>query len=195
MTAVKEIRLAPNIYKTPFGWRVYVRRSGKKAAVRFPPGTEVEELILFRDRHAFDQKKLRQERGRTRTPPAAPKGFAQNVDAYLELATVKAMAGLPHGAAILFWKTAFGNRHRSSIEAREITEHLHALKGQGYSGSTVNKFRTALMSLWTELDGRSAANPVKDTATFEEAALEIKGQPYPLLRRILHAMPLNAARR
>lgn len=189
----REVRIAPNIFKTPYGWRVYLRRGAKKSPVRFPPSKTIEELILFRDQFKLESKKLRRERRTVTAEPAG--GFARDADAYLALASVKAMPSIAtRKVQIAFWKKAFGTRPRSSITARDITEQLHALKAAGYSGSTVNKYRTALMSLWTQLDGRSAANPVRDAETFQESALEVKGQPMALLMRILRAMPRERSR-
>ena len=45
------------------------------------------------------------------------------------------------------------------------------------------------MALWTRLDGRSAANPVKETHLFEEAPITARGQSYDVLERILDAVP------
>ncbi len=64
----------------------------------------------------------------------------------------------------------------------------------GASTSSANKYRTALMSLWTRLDGRGAANPVRETRVFEEAEEEARGRSYALLKRILDAIPDTRSR-
>ena len=88
----------------------------------------------------------------------------------------------------------FGKRVRTLITAGEIDEQLQRWRNAGYSAASVNKFRTALMALWTRLDGRSAANPVKETHLFEEAPITARGQSYDVLERILDAVPTGKAR-
>src|SRR4030095_3029552 len=75
------------------------------------------------------------------------------------------------------------------IDKNVINNALHRLRKSGFANSSVNKFRTALMSLWTTLDGRSAANPGRDAVVFEEAPLVPRGHSYELLTRILDAIP------
>jgi len=190
-----ETRIAPGIFRTSNGgWRVYLRQHGRKRALRFSSEKKIEWLIIFRDQHKLDQKRLKAEGKIPRA--ASARGFAHDAETYLALPTVKAMPGIKtRKVQIAFWKTAFGTRHRGSITPREITEQLHVLKARGYSGSTVNKYRTALMALWTQLDGRGGANPVKNTETFPESALEHKAQPYPLLLKIVRAMDPRRGRR
>jgi integrase len=200
-----EIRTAPNIYQCVdedgrhVGWRVYVRRPdpktgrSQKSAIRFKPSVTLDELLHFRDAHKLEAK--RQRRQRRRTAAVAVSTFADDAAKYLALATVKAMPSFrTREIEITTWVGIFGSRPRHSITAPMIDEALQRLKNDGYSGSTVNKFRTALMSLWTRLDGRSAANPVKDTAMFDEAALIARAQPYDLLTQILDSIPAERGR-
>src|SRR6185503_12350037 len=96
----KEIRVAPNIFKTPYGWRVYVRgfdptigRSAKKN-VRFKPNVTIEELQYFRDSFQLESKRLRREArlaGRIAPRGRESAGFRLDARAYLELPTTKAM--------------------------------------------------------------------------------------------------------
>jgi hypothetical protein len=74
---------------------------------------------------------------------------------------------------------AFGHRPRSSITTRNIDEQLQAMLDTGCAPSSVNKYRSALMSMYTRLDGKSGANQVHD-AKFYEA----RGQPYGRLTRV-----------
>jgi integrase len=200
----QEVRVAPNIYKTVYGWRVYVRRRdpvtgrSKLKPVRFKPDVTLEELQHFRDSVKLESKRIRRaarkaagEKARSTTPIT----FREDATTYLALNVVKAMPSYKTRAIELrAWMGIFGDRPRRTITAPQIDEELQALKNAGYSGSTVNKFRTALMSLWTRLDGRSAANPVKDTAMFDEAPLIPRGQSYELLTRILDAIPQDRTR-
>lgn len=193
-----EIKVAPNIYKTPYGWRVYVRRhdptTGRSAKkpIRFKPDVTLEELEYFRDSYKLESKKLRREaRQDSAAAAAAVKGtFAEDAKTYLELATTKAMPSYVDQAwHINAWVAVFGNRKRAAITTREIDEQLQKWHNEGYAGSSVNRRRTALMALWTTLDGRGAANPVREARMFPESDVEPRGLPYELVVRILDAVP------
>lgn len=188
------MRVAPNIYQTPYGWRVYVSRHGKLKPVRFKPDATIEELVHFRDAFKLESKRLRLARKRAEGPQ--PRGrFADDAKRYLALNVVKAMPSYTDRTReVQRWVKVFGPRVRSSLAPREINEQLQAWRSAGASGSSVNKYRTALMSLFTVLDGRSAANPVRDTAVFEETRAESRAQPYELLERILNAVPADRTR-
>ena len=198
----KDIKRAPNIYETPYGWRVYVRdihpKTGKSwlRPIRFKRYDErlgglvtVAKLEAYREKHKLRVKERRA------AAPATPRLHPDDTlraDAarYLELPKVKQMPSYAtRTIEIAKWVTIFGDRDRRSIASTEIDNELQKLRDGGYSGSTVNKFRTALMSLWTRLDGRSAANPVKDTGVFEEAALETHARSYDDIVRILDMIP------
>lgn len=210
---------APNIYQTPYGWRVYVRgrdpdtHKSKLTPHRFKqtdprlacrcatprPACErcaLAALARFRDTHKAEVQRKRLEGRATRQPAPSAELFPADAAAYLALETVKAMPSYEDRVfQIHTWGAIFTDRVRRTITAPEIDNELQKLRNAGYSGSTVNKFRTALMSLWTRLDGRSAANPVKDTAVFEETALEARGQAYDLLEQILALIPETRGRR
>jgi integrase len=52
----------------------------------------------------------------------------------------------------------------------------------------VNKRRTALMHLYSVLDGKEERNPVRDVPKFREPAPEPKGIPYPIVRQLFQQM-------
>ncbi|HEV8474606.1 MAG TPA: hypothetical protein VGR82_17645 [Methylomirabilota bacterium] len=187
-SAGPEVRVAPNIYRTPHGWRVYVKRDGVQQSRRFPPDTSLEDLQRYVRGFKEESDRIHEERRRQKADDAGT--LAADAARYLQLKTVRAMPSyLDRTREIQRWIAAFGTRARSSITARDIDEQLQAFVDAGLSGSTVNKLRTALMSLWTRLDGRGAANPVRETREFPEAGEEARGQAYTLLVRILDAIP------
>jgi integrase len=191
----REVRVAPNIYKGPYGWRVYLRRFGKLKPKRFKRDVTIEEVQHFVDTFKLESKKLRRERRKTKAAAADDLSFRKDAARYVELETVKAMPSYQtRQAEIEKWVDAFGDRIRRSITTREIDEQLQAFLNDGYSGSSVNKFRTALMAMWTRLDGRSAANPVRDAMMFDEAPLVARGQSYDLLTLILDSIPEQRGR-
>jgi integrase len=194
----REVKVAPNIYRTAHGWRVYVRRRDPKTGhsklhpFRFPPEKTLEDLEYFRDLYKLESKQLRRQ-ARTDAAAAAAEvagTFTKEAEEYLELKTVKAMPSYTDRVRdITRWIGVFGRTPRKAIRTRDIDEQLQQWINEGYAASTVNNRRTALMALWTRLDGRTAANPVRETQVFAEPELEPRGLPYPLVIRILDAIP------
>lgn len=193
-----EVKVAPNIYKTPSGWRVYVRRrdpetgKSRKYPKRFLPHFTLEELIEFRDSARHEAKKERRlARLTDRAAAATIRGlFPADAKAYLALKTVKAMPSFrDRERDIERWAKVFKKVPRKSITTKDVDEQLQAWIDEGYAASTVNGRRTALMALFTTLDGRAAANPVRDTKIFEEPELQPRGIPIVLVMAILNAIP------
>jgi integrase len=177
---MSDVRIAPNIWQTPSGFRVYhqvfdpVTGKSKKVARRFGPETTLPELEAYRDAATYDEDE----------------GFRADTRRYRQLEQVKAMPALKTRLLELeTWDAIFRDTPRADIGTTRITDELHKLKKSGYSNSSCNKYRTALMHVWTVLDGRSAANPVRDAVMFEEAKLTARGQDYELLIRILEDIP------
>lgn len=202
----REVRVAPGIWKTHYGWRVYVRRVDeqtgrtKLAPARFPPETTIEELEHFRDTAKLETKRVkiahRKLTGpRPRAVPAR-QVFPADADAYLQLKTVRAMVAYKDRVReIELWKKVFRKKPRRSITTRDVDQQLQALADEGYAGSSVNKFRAALMSVWTQLDGRGAANPVKNAKVFPEAEEIPRGQDTALIRAIIDTIPIYKPRK
>lgn len=189
----KEFRVAPQIYRSRKGWRVYIRREGKRASIRFKPDITIEQLQSFvATANTANATFMRERRDVEREHQGT---FGADADRYLELKTVKAMPSyVDRTREITKWKRLLGKQARQDITARKIDEQLQAMRDAGLSASTVNKHRTALMSLWTRLDGRDAANPVRGTRVFEEPAAQPRGVSYDIIRRLLDAMPRDQSR-
>ncbi len=198
-TVAKEQRIARNIYRTAYGWRVYLRgfdptvgRSAKKN-IRFKPSVTLEELQYFRDSFQLEAKRLKREArlaGRIAPRGQEPSGFSHDAQTYLELPTTKAMPSYTDRVRdIDLWAKVFRDRSRRAITANDIDQQLQRWRDAGCAASTVNHRRTALMALWTRLDGRGAANPVRETKVYQEPVAEPRGQPYWLIQRILDAIP------
>jgi integrase len=178
-----DVRIAPNIWKTPHGFRVYHREidpvtgRSKKVGRRFGPGHTLAQLQAYRDQievAAYEEDT----------------GFRADTRRYRALEQVKAMPAIKTRLYELdAWDDLFKDTPRADITTTRINEELHTLRKAGHSNSSVNKFRTALMHVWTLLDGRSAANPVRDAVMFEEAKLTARGHDYELLTAILADIP------
>lgn len=217
-TQHREVRVAPNIWRTPYGFRVYGRRrdpqtgTSAKTSKRFawaqlPCSCPVpqdacqrcalELLEHYRDTFKLESKRLRREARRRDAADAADRAGTVEADAatYLTLAVVKAMPSYADRARdIRAWVAVLRDAQarslpRRTVTTRRIDEHLQAWINDGYAASTVNGRRTALMALWTTLDGRGAANPVREARVYAEPELQPRGIPYDLVQAILEELP------
>ena len=212
--SMRERKLAPNIVRTPWGFRVYTRRRdpttgrSKKTPKRFtidtlppcactPASADCERCALeflthYRDSYRLESKKLRRDARRAAAIAAAElRGTVEEAaTTYLALAVIQAMPTFKDRRRdILLWVAVFGRRLMTSITTRDIDEQLQRWINDGYAASTVNNRRTALMSLWSTLYGPGAANPVRGALVFEEPDLQPRGLPFRLVQFILEAIP------
>lgn len=177
------------IRKTPHGWQVFIRVNGQYKSRRLPAATTPRQL-------EDERKRLEAEIKFGVAPKTEARTFSQDADAYLEL--VKAMPSYADRAyRIGQWVLAFGHRERSTITARDIRTQLEAWRLSGsHSGgpltpASLNQRRTALMHLYTVLDGKSAANIVRDVPGYDERySLQARAESMltcvRLIRRLRH---------
>lgn len=158
------------IRRTPRGWQVFVRVRGRFRSRRLPANATPRELSDALERLTAEAKYGVK-------PVAECRTFAQDADAYLAL--VRAMPTYTDRAyRIGCWVAAFGPRARASLTARDIRTQLEAWRRTGrhdggpLSPASLNQRRTALMHLYTVLDGRSAANIVRDVPAYDESYSE-----------------------
>jgi site-specific recombinase XerD len=70
---------------------------------------------------------------------------------------------------LALWLKVFGpERERKSITAGEIRAQLENWRAAGYAANTCNHRRTALMHLWSVLDGKTAPNPARDVPRYPD---------------------------
>jgi integrase/recombinase XerC len=71
---------------------------------------------------------------------------------------------------LALWVTALGGRTlRTTIPSAAIRAVLQQWRANGLAPATCNKRRTALMHLWSILDGKGASNPVRGVPKFRPA--------------------------
>jgi integrase len=150
------------IRKTPSGFQVYVRVRGEFRSKHFPPDTPLEDLRQWRDE--------RTARRRFKIPDPVLTGDDFGSDCARYLAAVKGMTTYKDRAyRIHLWRDALGrNRSRAEITSVEIRQQLERWKLQGKAPGTLNTRRTALMHLYSVLDGKSARNIVRDIPRYRE---------------------------
>lgn len=152
--------------------QVYARINGKFESERFPLDTPLPKLKDARDRL---YSKYKHGMVDPNEDVDESELFPADGRAYLEL--VKDMPSLDDREyEIRCWSKAFATRRRRDIEGRDIAKVLQEWKltggadGGPLSNASLNRRRTALMSMWSKLDGKSARNPVRDVDPFDESA-------------------------
>lgn len=151
------------IRQTGSGWQAYVRIAGEFRSKHFPPTTPLVELRRWRE--------TQKARALLQLPdPTAGASFALDVDRYLDV--VAGMITFSDRARhIKAWLAALGPRcDRVKLTGLEIREVLERWRRAGLSAGSLNLRRTALMHLFTVLDGKAAPNPVRDVPRYPEPA-------------------------
>jgi len=151
--------------------QVYARVDGKFVSQRFPLDTPLTRLKAARERlHA----KHKHGMADPNEPVAESELFPADADEYLAL--IRDMVSfVDREYEIQCWAKAFATKRRRDIEGRDITKVLQQWKVNGgarggpLSNASLNRRRTALMSMWTKLDGKAARNPVRDVDPFDES--------------------------
>lgn len=183
---------------TPHGYRAQIRIHGTLYRKRFPKSTDV-----FKIRQWLFGREVRYRGTR------AKKTGKFDEDARAYLLAVQAMTTFDQRKQhIEEWIAVFGDCQRDSITSDEIAAQLSLWRTTKrkvvytrrkttkdprsaevmLSAGAVNKRRSALMHLFTILDGKAASNPVKDTPKFREPDALPRGLPYSAIRALLAIM-------
>lgn len=125
---------------------------------------------------------------------------------------LQAVASMPsyvdRKAQIEEWIAVFGSQYRHTITSDQIAAQLAKWRTEPrtftytrrpttkpvraerrvLSAASVNHRRTALMHLFSVLDGRAAPNPVKDAPKYRTPTPQARGLPYSALRALWRAM-------
>lgn len=160
--------LPKGIRRLPSGtWQVYVQVGGQFRSRTFSSDTPLRSLIEERERLRMEAKYGVQI--------GEPKESSFARDARLYLSLVEGMPTFTDRKyRIEQWAKVFGARPRSTITARDIRVQLERWRksgrhgGGGLSLASLNQRRTALMHMYTTLDGPNAPNPVKEVPAYDE---------------------------
>ena len=174
--------LAPGIFKTPTGFRSFQRVGGTLESQRWPKATTLTAMKQWQE----DVKVLAR---RGLELPAGATTFEE--DARLYLSQVRAMPSYTwRETDIRRWVCVLGReRNRHSITSPEVRKHLEQWRAEGYAANTVNHRRTALMHLFTVLDGRSAPNPARDVPRYRESTRPPRALSPHIVKSLLAYMP------
>lgn len=186
--------LPPGIKRTATGFRAWQRvrpGAGGLKSKRFPKTATLTEMKAWRE----------DTRAKHRTEPSAPiaRGtLAADIKKYLKLvATMPSLKDRTRDLAA--WEAAYGMRPRAALTRSDYQLvlqdwRLHGKHGKPLAASTVNHRRTALMHLYTVLDGKAAPNPLRDIRPFDEPPAEPRDLGLDTARAILHALKPSKSR-
>jgi integrase len=161
---------------------VYIDGARRQKKQPFPIGTADGVLLAW----IADEKKKY-----PKAPRSGAGSFAADVDRYLADPTVAAQAGVDESARMLgLWVAALGGeRPRASITRDELERVIQGWIAAGLAPATVYHRRTVLMSLYTRLDGRHAANVVRQTTRPKAWTPRDQSRGYATVAGIVEAMP------
>lgn len=151
--------MTEGIRRDRYGYRVYVKVGNLQREKRYPPEASIKTMQAWRDETKVALRKL---------PSDAPIPGTLRADVDRYLLQVRAMPTYAERARHLeLWIAALGaHRSRHELTAADIRAVLHDWRAKRLEPATCNKRRTALMHLWTVLDGKGASNPVRDVPKF-----------------------------
>jgi len=191
--------MAKHLTPTPHGTQARLRIKGTLHTRHFPAGTPAYSIQRW-----LLTTKLRFGAGAT-----APTSGRFVDDARAYLAAVAAMPTfVTRTQHIEEWIEVFGTRQRETITPTEIAQVLqvwrttprqsphgrHHTRTVTLSASACNHRRTALMHLWTTLDGKHAPNPVRAVPKFRAPATQPRALSREAVTAILATMRPNVSR-
>lgn len=167
-------------------WQSYVRVRGRFYSRWWDPDTALTLMKRW-----IEEKRVRVRLGAAL--PAVSDYLSEDVRHYLE--QIATMPTYEWRAKDLdLWVQVFGpDRDRKTITPGEIRAQLESWR-KDYAASTVNHRRTALMHLFTVLDGKSAPNPARDVPKYREARRPPRALTPATIAALLNAMPASTTK-
>lgn len=179
------VKIATGIIREATRFRVYVKVGKAQPETSFILDTPLGKMKQWRADTRYELKKAA-----GKTAPTGTLGDA--IEHYL--AQVKAMPTYAQREIHLgLWREALGaSSQRAAITAARIRTVLQTWRQQ-HAAATCNKRRSALMHLWSVLDGKGASNPVRDVPKFRiEDPLPRGRDPHAIDAALLKASPCRA---
>ena len=184
--------VAPGIYRLDNGsYRVIARVGDRKTGPkprekRFPSGTGLRVMKRWQEdqRAELRRQDLRPVRGT----------LSADMPRYLLLASRQLEHPKHRESELGAWLTRFAHRRRDSIETEELEEQVREWRQAGIAASTIRHRLSALSSLYRELDGRRAYNPVADVERPSEPRPSTNAVPLEDLITVLAALAARVAK-
>jgi integrase len=193
MTTQRRTRVAPGIYQDAYGFSVIAKVGTYpnhllSPEIRFPPETPIPTMVA---RWHREKMRLTDERVKAGDGPVARGTLAADVRTYLETALLTPQRKAERKDQLTWWCESFGTRRRAELQSPDIRRALNGLIHKGRDGktpmaaSTVNKYRFALSHVYTVLDGKQAANPLRDVPKYTEPDPEARDVSYEIIEKII----------
>lgn len=162
-------------------WQAFVFAGGRMRSKSFPLNAPEAELEAWR----------KTERAKYTEPEDVDGSIAADIPTYRKL--VHAMPTIEQRITDLErWAGVLGrDRHRSTVTDLEVTAAMQNELAAGLAPATVRKRRTALLSFYTTMNGKTGFNPVRGTPIPKGAKPEALGLDYESIERALAAMPVD----
>lgn len=159
--------------------RVTVKARGVQRERRFPAGTSLRTIQDWKDRERGRLKELK--------PPPTRGTFTKDAERYLDTLTDRPKLKKERATQLDWWIERFGKQRRSDIDSMKIRTALTELR-LTKAASTCNHYRMTLAHLWTTLDGKNAANPLRDVPVYLEPEAEPRALPAAVVTLIFSAL-------
>ncbi len=161
------------------GWQAYVRVNGVLYTKQYAADHPIADMRAWREKQIDTHGGRRNKTG----------SLAADVQAFLEKPEIAAQPYVKQTARYLkLWMSALGpDRPRGMITKDEIETNLQQWLKR-YAEPTVYHRRSALLQLFTVLDGANAANPVKGTTCPKAWIPADHSVPFSTLAAIVDAM-------
>lgn len=175
-------RIAKAIYKREHDYDVRATANGHTETWYAPLDTPLKTMKNWQENQRATIR---------RTRPVLAKGtFAADVQTYLAKPDVKGMPFFPSRSYQLqWWSDRFGQRRRSGITVKDVTDGLDVLKAEGKKPRYVDHFRVSLISLWVSLDGKQAYCPAREVDPAPANRSVVRAIPDETLQTILDTLP------
>jgi integrase len=189
----KRIPVAEGVYRDVHGYGVKASVGSGKRRIngpehRFPLDTPLPTMVACWYR---EKMRLTDELAKAGDGPVHRGTLAADVRTYLETATLTPQRKSERADQLKWWCESFGSRRRAELQSPDLRRALNGLSHKGRDGktpmaaSTVNKYRFALSHIYTVLDGKHAANPLRDVPKYAEPDAEARDVSYEIIERII----------
>lgn len=188
----RRTKVAPGIYQDAYGFSVIAsvgsgQRRLSTPEIRYPPATPLPTMVA---RWHREKMRLTDERAQAGDGPVARGTLAADVRTYLETATLSKQRRAERADQLKWWCESFGTKRRAELDSPDLRRALNGLlhkgrNGQALTASTVNKYRFALSHVFTVLDGKEAANPLRNVPKYTEPDAAARDISYEIIERII----------
>lgn len=150
-------------------------------------GTQFEKRTKAQPDQALRQRWI--EELTEKMPPATTGTLAGDIAEYLTTLPPKSRRKQNAELDLQPWLDRCGECTRKELTAVEIRAALASWQAEGFAPSTINHRRQELSNVFTTLNGRSGANPVRDVPRLVERYDEPRGFPMEIVQLILDQIP------